>query len=35
MGRPLGPKQVHRYSNEFKVTALTLSRMLAAVSPIR
>lgn len=27
MGRPIGPKKVHRYSNEFKVTAVKLSRM--------
>ena len=27
MGRPIGPKKVHRYSLEFKVTAAKLSRM--------
>ena len=27
MGRPLGPKKVNRYSNEFKLTAVKLSRM--------
>ncbi|MBI3062860.1 MAG: transposase [Deltaproteobacteria bacterium] len=27
MGRPIGPKKVHRYSNEFKVTAVRLSGM--------
>ena len=27
MGRPIGPKKVHRYSVEFKVTAVKLSRM--------
>jgi len=25
MGRPIGPKKVHRYSNEFKLTAVHLS----------
>src|SRR6266508_4109642 len=27
MGRPIGPKKVHRYSVEFKLTAVKLSRM--------
>jgi transposase len=27
MGRPIGPKKVHRYSAEFKVTAVKLSHM--------
>ncbi len=27
MGRPIGPKKVHRYSVEFRVTAVKLSRM--------
>ncbi len=27
MGRPIGPKKVHHYSNEFKVTAVKLSGM--------
>jgi transposase len=27
MGRPIGPKKVHRYSVEFKVTAVKLSGM--------
>jgi transposase len=27
VGRPIGPKKVHRYSVEFKVTAVKLSRM--------
>jgi transposase len=27
MGRPIGPKRVHRYSVEFKLTAVKLSRM--------
>ena len=27
MGRPIGPKKVHRYSAEFKLTAVKLSRM--------
>ena len=25
MGKPIGPKKVHRYSNEFKVQAVRLS----------
>lgn len=25
MGKPIGPKKVHRYSNEFKLTAVKLS----------
>jgi transposase len=28
MGRPIGPKKVHRYSVEFKLTAVKLSGML-------
>ena len=27
MGRPIGPKKVHRYSVEFKLTAVKLTRM--------
>src|SRR5712692_9383114 len=27
MGRPMGPRKVHRYSTEFKLTAVKLSRM--------
>jgi transposase len=27
MGRPIGPKKVQRYSEEFKLTAVKLSRM--------
>ncbi len=27
MGRPIGPKKVHRYSMEFKLTAVKLSGM--------
>ncbi len=27
MGRPIGPRKVHRYSPEFKLTAVKLSRM--------
>ena len=27
MGRPMGPKKVHRYSAEFKLTAVKLSGM--------
>ncbi len=27
MGRPIGPKKVHRYSVEFKLTAVKLSAM--------
>ena len=27
MGRPIGPKRVHRYSVEFKLTAVKLSEM--------
>ena len=27
MGRPIGPKKVHRYSVEFKLTAVKLSHM--------
>jgi len=27
VGRPIGPKKVHRYSVEFKLTAVKLSRM--------
>ena len=27
MGRPIGPKKVHRYSAEFKLTAVKLTRM--------
>ncbi len=27
MGRPIGPKRVHRYSAEFKLTAVKLSGM--------
>ena len=27
MGRPIGPKKVHRYSVEFKLTAVKLSGM--------
>lgn len=27
MGRPLGPGKVHRYSLDFKLTAVKLSRM--------
>ena len=27
MGRPIGPKKVHRYSKEFKLTAVKLSGM--------
>ena len=27
MGRPIGPKKVHRYSTEFKLTAVKLSKM--------
>jgi hypothetical protein len=27
MGRPIGPKRVHRYSVEFKLTAVKLSGM--------
>jgi hypothetical protein len=26
MGKPIGPKKVHRYSNECKVTAVKLMR---------
>ena len=27
MGRPIGPRKIHRYSTEFKLTAVKLSRM--------
>ncbi len=27
MARPIGPKKVHRYSNEFKTTAVKLSQL--------
>ena len=27
MARPIGPKKVHRYSGEFKATAVKLSRL--------
>lgn len=27
MGKPIGPRKVHRYSAEFKLTAVKLSRM--------
>jgi transposase len=27
MGRPIGPKKVHRYSTEFKLTAVKLTKM--------
>ena len=27
MGRPIGPKKVHRYSEEFKATAVKLSHL--------
>ena len=27
MGRPIGPKKVHRYSADFKLTAMKLSRV--------
>src|SRR5688572_7720701 len=27
MGRPIGPKKVHRYSAEFKLTAVKLTKM--------
>ena len=27
MARPIGPKKVHRYSDEFKTTAVKLSRL--------
>jgi len=30
MGKPIGPKKVHRYTNEFKVQAVRLSAYAAS-----
>jgi hypothetical protein len=33
MAKPIGPKKVHRYTNEFKVQAVRLSACAASQSP--